>query len=98
MKRHEDLIVGDGNSPPFADPLQERQEPALKRQIHHTASWPPDRWRGPAEGVLPAQWPEPQFRTRDLRAAGRNRAGERTSLERVCSISRGPCCGTLLTL
>jgi hypothetical protein len=27
--------VGDGNILPFIDPLQERQEPPLKRQIHH---------------------------------------------------------------
>jgi hypothetical protein len=38
--------VGDGNSLPFADPLQERQEPALKQQIQDVTHWPADRRRG----------------------------------------------------
>jgi hypothetical protein len=31
---------------PFADPLQERQEPPVKRQIQDVARWLPDRRRG----------------------------------------------------
>jgi hypothetical protein len=44
MKRHaESSPLSDGNSLPFADPLPERQEPILKRQIQPTARWPPGK-------------------------------------------------------
>jgi hypothetical protein len=35
--------VGDESSLHSADPLHERQEPALKQQIQHTARWPPGK-------------------------------------------------------
>ena len=41
MKRHEESHPQWRNSLPFVDPLPERHGPALKRQIRHTARWPP---------------------------------------------------------
>jgi hypothetical protein len=48
---------------------------------------------GPPKGVLPAQWPGTRPQDWDLCAAARE---GRAQLERVCGISRGPDCCTLL--
>ena len=79
---------------PFADPLLEPQEPALKRQIQHTAHWPPGKrhWTLPKAFLLLSR-PEPGPKTWDLCAAVRE---GKAQLERVCSISSGPGCCTLL--
>ena len=79
---------------PFADPLYERQEPALKRQIQHVACWPPGErhWALPKAFFL-LSGPELGPKTWDLCAAARE---GKAQLERVCGISRGPGCCTLL--
>lgn len=53
---------------PRADPLYERQELVLKRQIQNTARWPPGTAVKLTERVLPAQQPGAQSKT----AAGRS--------------------------
>src|SRR5450755_186612 len=46
MKCHgRNLTVGDGNSLPFADPVQERQGRTLKRQLQDVDRWPLARRR-----------------------------------------------------
>jgi hypothetical protein len=90
------LTVGDGNSPPFADPLHGGQEPALKRQIRHVPRWDADRGAGPNDGVLPVSslhlGSRPGISVPQAAAARE----EQARLERLCGISRGPGCGTLL--
>ena len=50
VKRHaESSLLSDGNSLPFADPLPERQQPVLKRQIQPTARWPPGKRHCPLQ-------------------------------------------------
>ena len=90
------VTAGDGNSLPFIDPLQERQEPALNGRF---GTLPAGRWTGGAgfyDGVLPAQRPGTQPRPWICAAAGRE--GE-APLELVYGISRGPvavlCCCTI---
>ena len=92
VTRH--LTLGDGNSLPFADPLLERQEPALKRQIQHAARWPPGKrhWALPKAFFL-LSGPELGPKTWDLCVAARE---GKAQLERVCGISSGPGCCTLL--
>ena len=77
----------DGNSLPFADPLQERQEPALKRQIQHAARYPPGRRRRirPMASFLlsgPDPGPDPEIRAPQAAAAHEGKA----PLERVYGI------------
>ena len=86
--------MGDGNSLPFADPLLERQELALKRQIQHTARWPPGKrhWTLPKAFFL-LSGPELRPNIWDLCAAA---CEGKAQLEHVYGISRGPGCCTLL--
>src|SRR5580693_8691228 len=89
--------MGDESSLPFTDPLYERQEPALERQIQHADHWTPGRRHRTRprvscllNGPDPGPSPEPVRR----RPQPTERDG--APLERVCGISRGPGCCTLL--
>jgi hypothetical protein len=66
----------------------------LKLQIQHTARWRPGkrRWALPRAFFL-LSGPELSPKTWDLCAAARE---GKAQLERVCGISSGPGCGTLL--
>jgi hypothetical protein len=66
----------------------------LKRQIQHTARWPPGKrhWTLPKAFFL-LSGPDPGHKTWDLCAAARE---AKTQLERVCGISCDPGCGTSL--
>jgi Aldo/keto reductase family len=66
---------------PFADPLYERQEPALKRQIRHVACWPSGRrhWTLPKAFFL-LSGPELGPKTvGEVRAAGEHRHSAATA-------------------
>jgi hypothetical protein len=78
------LTLGDGNSLPFVDPLLERQERALKRQIQHTARRPPGtRHRALPKAFFLLSGPELGPKTWDLCAVARE---GKAKLERVCGI------------
>jgi hypothetical protein len=66
----------------------------LKRQIRHVACWPPGKqhWALPKAFFL-LSGPEPGPKTWDLCAVAHE---GKAQLERVCGISGGRGCGTLL--
>jgi hypothetical protein len=87
--------VGGDSSLPFADPLHERQEPSLKRQVQDVARWPPDRRRGalPKRFFLlscPDSVPGPGICALQVAAARGVKPHSNT-----CGIFRGLGCGTL---
>ena len=77
----------NGNSLPFADPLQERQGRALKRQIQDVDRWPLDRRRRALTMAFfllsgPDPGPDPKIRAPQVAAAHEGKA----PLERVYGI------------
>jgi hypothetical protein len=79
---------------PFADPLYERQEPAQNQQLQYVACWLPGKWGwAPPKALFLLSGPELGLKTWDLCTADRE---GKARLGRVCGISRGPGCCTLL--
>jgi hypothetical protein len=95
MKRHERPYRAAIGSP-FVDPLHERQEPGLKKQIHDVARWPLSWQNGTLMmALLLLSGPDPGPLPRDLCAQATTDREGRLRLERVSGISHGPGCCTL---